>query len=448
VARRQSLYSMIQRRRFTVELFTGLAVAGIAAVAVATLMFDLPATLLVGIVIVLAGVAISGLAANHVTRPDHIQAQLSHQVLEIANESLTHFRKGLDPLTAAAVCRLALRETGAAAVAITDRERVLAFAGVGEDHHIAGGPIITRATEDAISTNEHRILSTREEIGCPDPYCALRAAVVVPLEIRDEAIGTLKFYYTEPRLLTETQVTMAEGLAQLLSTQLEVSELEQQRRLASDMELKALQAQINPHFLFNTINTVAMFIRTDPAEARRLLREFAAFYRRMLENNAEIIPLERELEYTGSYITLEQARFGVRLEVSVDVEPSALAVLVPSFIVQPIVENSVKHGIRPTGALHVDIAGRMSDSTLTLEVRDDGVGIPPERLPHVLEPGFGTGLGIALKNVDDRLKGHFGPESGLVIESEAGVGTTVRLLIRLGTRMGQGESDDAQSAGM
>ena len=97
--------------------------------------------------------------------------------------------------------------------------------------------------------------------------------------MRGVPVGTLKFYYTTPRLLTETQVALAEGLGTLLSTQLELAELDRQTELATRMELRALQAQINPHFLFNTLNTIAHFIRTDPTEARRLLREFASFYR-------------------------------------------------------------------------------------------------------------------------------------------------------------------------
>jgi two-component system sensor histidine kinase LytS len=355
----------------------------------------------------------------------------SHQILEIANESLSWLRQGLTYETAAAVCRIALQESQAAAVAITDTEKVLGFAGVAEDHHEVGGPIITRATHDAIVTNENRILWTRDEIGCPKPDCPLQAAIVVPLELRDAPAGTLKFYYTSPEELTETQVAMVEGLGKLLSTQLELSELERQTELACRMELKALQAQINPHFLFNTINTIAALIRTDPPKARELLREFAAFYRRTLESSEELIPLKTELEYVRKYVMFEQARFGDRIEVKVDVPPYIRDALVPAFVLQPIVENAVQHGLPPSGTLHIGIGCEIVDDLLHLRVLDDGVGIGAEDLPRVLEPGFGKGLGIALKNVDDRLKGYFGSCCGLHVDSREGHGTTVTLTIAL-----------------
>jgi two-component system sensor histidine kinase LytS len=309
--------------------------------------------------IALTALAIRALWARMAARPDHLRAMQSQTILEIANESLSYFRQGLSRETAEAVCRLVLRETEAAAVAITDRDTVLGFAGLGEDHHTIGGPIITRATREALEVNEHRILATQEEIGCPKRDCLLKAAIVVPLEMRGQAVGTLKFYYTTPRLLNETQIAMVEGLAKLLSTQLELSELDRQTALATSMELKALQSQINPHFLFNTINTIASLIRTDPPKARELLREFASFYRRTLENSEELITLDRELEYVRRYLTFERARFGEeRIRVTEDVDASALEVQVPAFVLQPLVENAVQHGIRPDGPLHILIEGR------------------------------------------------------------------------------------------
>ena len=380
--------------------------------------------------LVLAAAAAAAVYVRMASRPDHLKAVQSQAILDIANESLAYMRRGLTPETAQEVCRLALRETEAAAVAITDRETVLGFAGLGEDHHTAGGPIITRATHEALEEDEHRILASKEEIGCPKRDCVLKAAIVVPLEVREVPVGTLKFYYTTPHLLNETQVTMVEGLARLLSTQLELSELEAQTQLACRMELKALQSQINPHFLFNTINTIASLIRTDPRRARELLREFATFYRRTLENSDELIPLSQELDYVHRYLVFERARFGDdRIVLREDVPVGLLGLSVPAFVIQPLVENAVQHGIRPAGPLHITLAGRREDARVCITVIDDGRGIAEADLPRVLDPGFGRGLGIALKNVDDRLKGHFGPGSGITVDSVEGEGTTITLAL-------------------
>jgi two-component system, LytTR family, sensor histidine kinase LytS len=389
-----------------------------------------PATAVSAAAAVLAAVGIVAIWTRMASRPDHLRAVQSQQVLDIANESLAFMRKGITPYTAQEVCRLILQRTDADAVAITDRDTVVGFAGLGEDHHTAGGPIITRATSEVLETGEHRVLVSREEIGCPKRDCPLHAAIVVPLEIRGAPVGTLKFYYATPRLLNETQVTTVGGLARLLSTQLELSELERQTELAYRMELKALQSQINPHFLFNTINTIASLIRTDPPRARELLREFATFYRRTLENSDELIPLSQELDYVRRYLVFERARFGEeRIRFAEDVPPSLDSLQVPAFLLQPIVENAVQHGIRPSGPLHIKLVARGHGDSVHLEVTDDGKGISAADLPRVLDADFGRGLGIALKNVDDRLKGHFGPDSGITVVSTEGQGTTVTLTL-------------------
>jgi len=425
----------VRRQNWADVLMLGLVVALGAAAIVGTIL-EVPSLAVEFAVVGLVAVSFAGVYQRMMSRPDHVRALQSDSMLNIASESLPFLRQGLEEETAGKVCRIVLAETEAAAVAITDRERVLGFAGVGEEHHLVGGPIITRATQEALDLDAPQVLQTKEEIGCPEPACRLRSAIVVPLEMRDEPVGTLKFYYTSDKYLNETQLAMAEGLARLLSTQLALSELDRQTELATEMELKALQAQINPHFLFNTINTIAAFIRTDPGEARRLLRQFGTFYRRTLEQAEALVTLERELEFVETYVELEQARFGDRLEVVEDIDPVARAYPFPAFMLQPLVENAVGHGMRPEGGtLHVQIRATMSDNELVVSIIDDGVGISAERLPSVFEPSGSKGLGIALRNVRDRLTGYFGRESRMVIYSTEGEGTTVELVIPLGSEL-------------
>ncbi|PKQ16624.1 MAG: sensor histidine kinase [Actinobacteria bacterium HGW-Actinobacteria-7] len=420
------------RRQNSVDILLLVVVVLLGTAAIAGTIFTLASSVVEIAVLGLVAVSFAGVYTRMMSRPDHVRALQSDRILNAASESLAYLRQGLEEQTAGEVCRIVLRQTEAAAVAITNREQVLGFAGVGEEHHLVGGPIITKATHDALDLDSPQILHSKEEIGCPEPSCRLRSAIVVPLEMREQAVGTLKFYYKSDRYLNETQLAMAEGLARLLSTQLELSELEAQTDLAREMELKALQAQINPHFLFNTINTIAAFIRTDPSEAHRLLRQFGTFYRRTLEQADDLVTLDRELEFVRTYVELEQARFGNRLVVQEAIEDATRSLAMPAFMIQPLVENCVGHGMPADGRpLTVVVSATRGDDEIIISVSDDGAGISPERLGAIFEPGSGKGLGIALRNVRDRLAGYYGPESVLTIESEPDHGTTVHLVIRL-----------------
>ena len=308
---------------------------------------------------------------------------------------------------------------------------ILGFSGVDRKNHEQGTPIQTVVTLDTLEDGQTRVVETANALGFKGDGAKIKGAIIVPLVVRENIVGTLKFYYTSASRMDEDQLAMAEGFAQLLSTQLSLSYLEQQAELAARMELKALQAQINPHFLFNTINTIASYTRTDPTKARTMLREFAVYYRRLLENSEDLIPLASEIEQTERYLMFQRARFG---EDSVQMQISDLGELgelrVPAFILQPLVENAVGHGRRPDGStLHIAVTVTPVGDDAVISVTDDGVGIPPERLATVVDGGSKTGMGIALKNVNARLKGYLGSLSGLSIQSVEGEGTTVVLLL-------------------
>ncbi|MHB0977299.1 MAG: histidine kinase [Candidatus Aquicultorales bacterium] len=360
---------------------------------------------------------------------EHTRALQSHLILEIANETLPYLRKGLSFDSASKVAKIILDRCDATAVAITNLSTVLGFVGTGSEHHRVGSPIITRATKNVLKGNEAEVLRSQLDIGCPDIDCPLKSAIVVPLDTRGKVAGTLKFYFDHPDKPTESRIALAEGLAKLLSTQLELSEIDRQRELASQAELKALQAQINPHFLFNSLNTIAMFTRTNPKEARRLLLQFADFFRKSLEWKGELVPLEQELDYINSYLSLEKARFGDRLRVFEDVDDSALECRVPALSMQPLVENAVKHGLSLGGRLTVEINAKVIEGELNILVKDNGKGIPRSELDKVLDFGYGKGGGIGLSNVNERLKGLYGEAYSLAIDSAPGQGTAIRFRI-------------------
>lgn len=198
--------------------------------------------------------------------------------------------------------------------------------------------------------------------------------------------------------------------------------LEQQRTLLMEARLQALTSQINPHFLFNTLNSVSSLIRTNPEEARLMILKLSRILRRLLRKHEHLSPLRDELDFIDDYLSIEQIRFGGKLRVEKHVEPGTLDMLVPSMLLQPIVENSIKHGLssKVQGGAIVLRASRQG-ATLHLTIEDDGAGITPERLTNLRSSGIGV------NNVSERLKVLFGEEGRLHIESVEGQGTRVEI---------------------
>ena len=382
--------------------------------------------LAVGLLFTLAVVGLIWLLLD----PDTHAARQSAELLRLASHMLDCAKEGLTYEAAQRICEALLPATSAMAIALTDREVVLGYAGYNAENNRSGRPIRTTATKEVLETGESRILHRTDDIGLPMSSARINGAVVEPLFIGSNIVGTMKFYYRRGSQITQTQESIAHGLAELLSTQMAAAALEEQKKLTTSMELKALQAQINPHFLFNTINTIASFIRTDPDQARTLLREFAVFYRSTLEDASDLIPLDRELKQVQRYFMFEVARFGEdRLELVVDVDPEILQLYVPSFMVQPLVENAVKHAMRAEGKLTVSITGEFRGDDICIVVSDNGVGMTEETLETMMSKESTTGLGIAVKNVQDRIRGYFGPESRMEVTSKVGEGTNVSITL-------------------
>ncbi|SFR09965.1 histidine kinase [Desulfoscipio geothermicus] len=352
--------------------------------------------------------------------------------LHIANQTLPILRQGLNEETAQKTAQIIRRSADVAAVAITDRERVLAYIGAGSDHHKAGGPIMTVATKEVIQTGEIKVVRDGYGLDCPVPNCPLQSAVIVPLQCRGEIVGTVKLYQTQQGAMPHSVVKLAVGVAQLLGMQMELAEVDRQAQLVTKAELDALQAQINPHFLFNTLNTIIMFSRTNPETARRLLIRLASFFRHALKRHGHFNTLKEEIEYLNTYLVLERARFRDKLRVVREIDEELLEYKVPVLTIQPLVENAIKHGILPKpGQGTVQITVSRHENEMLLVIRDDGVGIDPALQSKVLTPGFGSGNGVGLSNVHERLKGLFGKEYGLRIVSVPNEGTSIYVRIPL-----------------
>lgn len=354
--------------------------------------------------------------------------------LQIANETLPFLRQGLNEETAQKAAEIILKISDVAAVAITDRERVLAYVGAGCERHQPGMLILTEATKQVIQTGELKIVDNKEKLKCPvkDCNCPLEAAVIAPLKCRGQVEGCVKLYQTKEGQMPPHVVKLSVGIAQLLGVQMELAELDRQTQLVTKAELQALHAQINPHFLFNTLNTIIMFSRTNPETARRLLIRLATFFRQTLKRHGHFNTVKEELEYINTYLVLEKARFREKLRILRDIDAELMEHQIPVLTLQPLVENAVKHGVLPKvgpGAVHIIV--KKEHGELRIMVKDDGVGIPQDRISQVLLPGVGSGNGVGLSNVHERLKSLFGEAYGLKITSEVGQGTTVHVRVPL-----------------
>ena len=221
-----------------------------------------------------------------------------------------------------------------------------------------------------------------------------------------------------------TVMSVAAPLKIWNNTRIEMN-LERHQQLLLKARMDALSSQINPHFLFNTLNTVSSLIRFDPDAARGVVLKLGHILRRLLRKHETFVPLREELEFIDNYLDIEVARFGRdNLEIIKHIEDEALEAFVPSMLLQPIVENCLKHGLAPKiggGKIHLRTAS--GDGRLRIEIEDNGVGISKEKMPHVYVEGIG------LSNVRERLRVLYGGDFHLEIQSHAGQGTVIRIEI-------------------
>ena len=346
----------------------------------------------------------------------------SAKALTIANRTVGIMSQGFTPEASGKIAHIVQEETGVGAVAITDTDKILAFIGTGEDHHKPGTPITSAITLQAIAQNKVLFADGNSQpYRCSiSPQCQLGSVLVIPLQGDEGVIGTIKLYEPKKRLFLKINHTLGEGIANLLSQQLLAGRLEQQQRLLVQSELKLVQAQINPHFLFNTLNTISAITRRDPGRARELLLHLSRFFRNNLKRQSGLTTLREEQEHCLSYLEIEQARFGERLTVINEIPLHLAEVQLPSFTLQPLIENAIKHGICSLlGEGRLRLFARETPEAITLCVEDNAGAWQPS--------GQGDGLGMSL--VDKRLKSAFGERYGIDVQWEPEQWTRVSLTL-------------------
>lgn len=356
---------------------------------------------------------------------DIIGSSSSKQALKIAQKILGELSKGLDRQSSHKIASIILEETSVAAVAITDCEKILAFVGVGEDHHKPDTAIDSDATK--LSIEENKIIfkdGIREFFKCSiSEDCQLSSILVAPITIKDEVIGTIKLYGQKNKLLFKINEELGKGIAELVSNQLLIARYENQKNLLTASELNLLQAQINPHFLFNTINTIVAINRRNSGKASELLIHLSNFFRKILIRNKELSTIEEELEHLNSYLEIEKARLQDHIRINTQIDTELLKFKIPTFTLQPLVENSIKYGISnllENGQIEIRIF--RNNGYIRIDIEDNG-GTYNENKD---EPGIGIQI------VDKRIKNLAGNEYGISITSIPDLRTTATILLPAG----------------
>ncbi|MFL7024690.1 sensor histidine kinase [Enterovibrio norvegicus] len=350
-------------------------------------------------------------------------ATFSRRALTIADRCVGILHSGFNSDNAEKIARIIYEETKVGAVAITDKNKILAFVGIGDNHHKPNTPISSQSTLDAMAKNSIIYLD-----GAERPYqcslssdCKLGSALIIPLRTGDEVVGTIKLYERKHKLFSTINMSMAEGIAQLLSSQILFSGYLEQKSLLTQSEIKLLHAQVNPHFLFNALNTISAIIRRDPDKARQLIQNLSQFFRSNLKQNINTVTLREELAHVDAYLSIEKARFTDRLSVSVEIDSALLETTLPSFTLQPLVENAIKHGISTLlegGTVRIYSETIHGHTAITVEDNAGCYQAPDEE--HV---------GLGLDIVSKRLSHQFGRDASLKITREPNTFTRMTFII-------------------
>jgi two-component system LytT family sensor kinase/two-component system sensor histidine kinase LytS len=360
---------------------------------------------------------------------ERTRADQTATALSIANQTLSLFRQGLNESSATKAAQIIRQLTNIDDVAITRGIRELAHTGgTGSQSELQYRERVIQTGKTEIVKSYTNALYSRHKNNV--------AFIILPLLVKDKTIGTLTFYFHNPFLVTSVEREMAEGLGKLFSSQLELGEVERYNQLLQDAEVKALHAQIHPHFLFNALNTIVALCRMDPMLARKLLLNLSTFLRNNLTGLTDrLVRIEKELENVHAYFALEEARFPDKFELQIDMDPDLNQTLIPPFILQPLVENAITHGelkdLGGSGKVHIDIK-QLTDDKLQLTVTDNGIGVPPGRLTDLGERIVNStkdGSGSALFNIKERLTALFSQDATFRMESKQGEGTKVSIIL-------------------
>ena len=349
----------------------------------------------------------------------------AYAALHTATLASRHLRTGLTASGAGKASRHLRALLGCDTLVLADAAAVLAWEGSLPDTAASRARLLAaaRTVLDSGRTRVFRGASLRS-LGFDDD--GGRHLLVCPLQVNRKTVGTLAVFVPS---VSAGLVRAVNDVAGWVSGQMELAELDTSRTLLMEAEVRALRAQISPHFIYNSLNAIASYITTDPVRARELVVEFADFTRYSFRRSGNFTTVAEELEAINRYLLLERARFGDRLKISLQIGPEVLGTVIPFLSLQPLVENSVRHGLEADdGEGHITITAADAGSSAVITIEDNGVGMDPDYLRSVLA-GHADGDHVGLRNVDVRLRQVYGEDHGLVIDTAPGAGTLITMRI-------------------
>ncbi|HYP72604.1 MAG TPA: histidine kinase [Microbacterium sp.] len=345
----------------------------------------------------------------------------TYRALHEAGRAATYLRGGLAAPDADRAARHLRVLLGAPAVALVHEGAVVAVDGETDGLEASALRIAAR-----VAATGRRQVFPRQDDGADAGAARGLEAVGAPIVVAGDVAGVLVAFAAPVR----AALVRATGeVADWCAAQVALGDLDASRAALAEAELRSLRAQISPHFIYNALTAIASFITTDPPRARELVLEFADFTRYSFRRQGEFTTVAEELRSVHSYLELERSRFGDRLGVTLRIAPETLATVIPFLSIQPIVENAVRHGLEPGergGSIRIEARDGATHTEIIVE--DDGVGMDPDALRAMLNADA-DGAHVGIRNVDTRLRQLYGADGGLVVETNTGAGTLVRMRI-------------------
>jgi len=369
---------------------------------------------------------------------ERLAAEQASLALRIAERTLPYLKNGLSSEGSLSIVEIIHEMTEFDAVTLTDREKILAHVGQRTIRHQVGAPVLTNLTGFVLESGEPKVVADCRESCDERERCNLHSALALPIIDGEDVVGTIKLYKAIENGITQIDLELGEGLSKLISTEIRIANLEKQSRRLKEAEIKMLQSQINPHFLFNTLTVIGSVTRTDPSKARELILSLSDYFRKNLSINHKSVPLVEEIEHVKSYVSIEQARLKDDLCVAYDIA-SLPPVELPPLTLQPLVENAIKHGVYPKNAVgKVNVTAEEHHGKVVITIVDDGVGMKQEQLEMLRDVIKSTkeiteckSDSYGFSNVINRLNTFFGERVTIELSSQENVGTEIRIDIEL-----------------